>query len=112
MFSHKEREFLRLLAEGAPEELPRLLQAKFPNPVYRRRLLWGIRHKALRAASDWELYSMAARKESRVVQPQSPDGSGTVPTFSEPLAALIKRLAALSGGHRNEKGGPKVGGSR
>lgn len=95
MFSQREREFLRLLADGSSAEALRQLQEQFPNPVYRRRLFWGIRRKAMDAARDWELYVQAARLEGRVVRPLSTEAPSSVPIYTEPFAALAKRLGGL-----------------
>jgi hypothetical protein len=100
VFSRTEREFLRLLAGDVRGEGRALLQSRFPNPVYRRQLLWGIRRKALAAAEDWELYARAAARESRVVHPQVVDLSAEVPAYTEPFAALVNWLAGHS--HRSK----------
>lgn len=95
MFSQKEREFLALIAEH-PEELDAFLSRRFPNPVYRRKLLWGIRKKAAVAAEDWELYVRAAQFDARVVRPQLPEEAPSVPVHTEPFAAWAKKIAEFS----------------
>ncbi len=95
MFSPAEREFLRLLGEpgdGTPEAR---LARRFPNPVYRRRLLWGIRRKARAASEDWALYARAAASDARVVRPAG-EAPTSVPRYAEPIAALLERLIAAS----------------
>ena len=88
MFSRKEREFLRILAESPESEVPGRLESRFPNPTYRRRLFWGIRQKAVAAADDLELYAQAAARDPRVVRPQDSE----VPRYTEPFAAVAKRV--------------------
>lgn len=92
MFSRKEREFLRLLSETPVDGTSADLERRFPNPVYRRRLLWGIRKKALAAAGDWELYAQAAGRERRVVNPRPTTAAAEVPSSTEPIAALVQAL--------------------
>jgi hypothetical protein len=92
MFSQKEREFLRVLAESPGEPNSERLARQFPNPVYRRRLLWGIRRKAVEAAEDWELYALAAAQDHRVVSPRPLGPAEPVPTHAEPFAALVATL--------------------
>ncbi|MGA7923042.1 MAG: hypothetical protein WCA77_03610 [Thermoplasmata archaeon] len=96
MFSRREREFLRLLVEGPPEATAALLARRFPNPAYRRRLLWGIRKKATAASEDWELYARAATREARVVRPRGPEREGRIPSYTEPLASLYEWLVGAS----------------
>ena len=93
MFSQTEREFLRLLGERRSATGASALERRFPNPVYRRRLLWGIRQKATAVSEDLELYASAARHEPRVVRPLTAGRSGEVPQHAEPLAALVEKVA-------------------
>lgn len=95
MFSRRERDFLVALVrgEGASEVSRRDLVSEFPNPIYRRKMLWGIRRKATRAVADWELYLRAARVESKVV-PVSV-GSDLPPLATEPLVTLGRRVRSL-----------------
>jgi hypothetical protein len=95
VFSRREREFLRLLGDGPGAETAAQIERRFPNPVYRRRLLWGIRKKACAATGDWALYSRAAAHDERVVRPRGPDGPAPVPKYTEPLAALFGKLGRL-----------------
>ena len=106
MFSRKEREFLALIVEHSGEELETVLSRRFPNPVYRRKLLWGIRKKARPAAEDWQLYTRAAQRDARVVVPRPTVGALPVPVHTEPFAVLVKRLAELSHrrNHRPDRG--------
>jgi hypothetical protein len=94
VFSRKEREFLKLLTEGSDNELSNELMAQFPNPGYRRRLLWTIRRKAAAAARDWALYSQAADRENRVLPAPDRSEEPPVPRYTEPLAALVERLSS------------------
>ena len=93
MFSRKERDFLALLArcgdlgaQGRDE-----LEAQFPNPVYRRKLLWGIRRKAADAAADLELYAVAAEVESKVLPIARRDAP---PVAADPLVQLLRVVRA------------------
>jgi hypothetical protein len=90
MFSRKERYFLGLLARSAGRDLEghRQLAAAFPNPAYRRKLLWGIRRKATTAAADWQLYTSAARVESKVIP--GARSSEPPPLAADPLLTLIR----------------------
>lgn len=109
MFSRKEREFLVLIAGHPGEDLEGGLSRRFPNPVYRRKLLWGIRKKALAAAEDWELYARAAQHDARVLRPQPSDDVPPVPLHTEPFAFLVKKLAELSRPRSRRPGGPLRG---
>ncbi len=93
MFSRTEREFLRLLGEGPVASRGDVVRARFPNPVYRRKLLWGIRRKAAAAAADWTLYTRAAEREARVVRPSPGEREAIVPRVTEPFAGLFLLLA-------------------
>jgi len=96
VFSRAEREFLELLADSSPDEVDARLKARFPNPVYRRRLRWGIRQKATAGASDWTLFARAARHDERVVRPLPSAEAPTIPLHTEPFAALVKRLTEVA----------------
>lgn len=92
MFSRREREYLRLLADrplggGGAEE-------RFPNPVYRRKLAWAVRRKAAAAIGDWELYCAAARHSTGVRLAASPGGEEAVPVFADPIVVAWRRLRA------------------
>lgn len=95
MFSPKERDFLELIARCAVrgEEGQSALLAAFPNPTYRRKLLWGIRRKASDAVSDLQLYVLAASVESKVLPAPSPGQS--VPLAADPLVTLIRALREI-----------------
>ena len=112
MFSDAEREFLRLMGEGSPEARAAALELRFPNPTYRRRLLWGIRRKVVAASADWQLYAEAVRNEPRAVRPHDASAPPPeVPTYTEPLAALFEGLAARLREVRNRRQGTRPRGS-
>ncbi|HTT16108.1 MAG TPA: hypothetical protein VMH49_01950 [Thermoplasmata archaeon] len=101
MFSRREREFLhRLVRPGDPDGT---VEA-FPNPVYRRKLLWSIRRKTARAVADWELLAAALRNDPRLGR--VPEGTDAVPLFREPFAALLRSL-----GRRGRTEGRSAGAS-
>ena len=92
MFSRREREYLRWVADrmrsetrsGAPEV----------SPGYRRKLEWSIRRKASRAFSDWELYVSAAEHDPRVLAVQGPSGPGEVPLYADPFVVAMRAVAS------------------
>jgi hypothetical protein len=92
MFSSRERDFLAALvrcdAEG--DLAQRELIAAFPNPTYRRKILWGIRRKALGASADWELYLRAARAEPKVLPAPVPPEA--IPLAADPLVTLGRTI--------------------
>ncbi|MCL4324905.1 MAG: hypothetical protein M1144_05540 [Candidatus Thermoplasmatota archaeon] len=92
MFSQTEREFLMILAETPRSALAEVMAERFPNPVYRRKLLWGIRQKAASAAEDWSLYARAARREERVMPPRPLPDAAEVPLYTEPFAVFLRGL--------------------
>ena len=90
MFSRREREYLRLVAgSGAPG--PRV-ERRFPNPAYRRKLLWGIRRKTEAARADWELYEKALRIDRRVRGAAADAPEGPVRVYSDPFATAYERV--------------------
>jgi hypothetical protein len=92
VFSRREREFLRLVAAaGGPGPG---VDRRFPNPAYRRKLLWGIRRKTEAARADWQLYETAARVDGRVRGPTSAAPPGFVPVYSDPFATVYARVRA------------------
>lgn len=95
MFSRRERDFLVALVRGggAAEVCQRELVHAFPNPIYRRKMLWGIRRKATRAVADWDLYLRAAQVESKVV----PLGVASYlpPLATDPLVTLGRKVRSL-----------------
>jgi hypothetical protein len=95
MFSRREREFLGAVVRGeaSGDDTQRELLEAFPNPIYRRKMLWGIRRKVTRATADWALYLRAARVESRVVPGTVP--SGLPPLAVEPLVTLGRRVKSF-----------------
>ncbi len=107
MFSRVEREFLSILADGSAEEASVHLARAFPNPVYRRKLLWAIRQKAGRSLSDWQLYAKAAAREPRLL-PRPPDPAGNaVPLYEDSFVTLLSAVRRLLAPRRP----PTVGGS-
>lgn len=92
MFSRRERDFLAAVIRY--EEVggvgQRELLESFPNPTYRRKLLWGIRRKAATAAADWELYVRAARVESKVLPELAP--SELPPLAADPLVTITRSV--------------------
>ncbi len=106
MFSRTEREFLELIAQAPRGAGDPVLEGRFPNPVYRRRLLWGIRRKASAAALDWELYARAAAQDDRVVAASDARPGSGIPLHSEPLAALFKRLVRPARDERRKEAAP------
>lgn len=90
MFSRREREFLELVVRS--ETTTKVWEERFPNPAYRRRLRWGIRQKAARAASDWDLYLRAAQCDARVLVRSMEPRSGEIPVVTEPFARLMRAL--------------------
>jgi hypothetical protein len=97
MFSRKERHFLDICASTSCNggDLQRALVEAFPNPTYRRKLLWGIRRKAESALADWELYASAARIDSRVLPGQGAKPSENPPVIDDPLVKLLRSVQAL-----------------
>lgn len=103
-----EREYLRLLAD--PRKGSVATEARFPNPVYRRKLQWSVRRKAARAFEDWNLLARAAQREPRLVT-VAEEPSESVPLYSEPIARLIGRLGrALRHGPRGPEEAPPARG--
>jgi hypothetical protein len=87
MFSRKEREYLLTIVQASRKGVdyePRLV-ARFPNPVYRRKLEWSIRGKADRALADWNLYNEAVATEERILLRRSDPPNVALPVYSDPL---------------------------
>ncbi|MGI0129293.1 MAG: hypothetical protein ACREDE_03300 [Thermoplasmata archaeon] len=95
MFSRTERDFLTMIVRSADEgdAAQGALVTAFPNPTYRRKLLWGIRRKATKAASDWELYARAARVELKVLPGTLT--SATPPLRADPLVTALRGVRSL-----------------
>ncbi|MGI0071967.1 MAG: hypothetical protein ACRECT_07905 [Thermoplasmata archaeon] len=90
MFSRAERTYLEILVRDPAESARATLEVTFPNPTYRRKLLWGIRRKADRSLADWRLYSAAVEREHRIL-PRAPEGPpGTTPVFEDSIVTLLK----------------------
>ena len=104
MFSPAERRFLSEIVDGPADAVELRLARTFPNPAYRRKLLWGIRRKAGRSIGDWQLYAAAADRESRVLPPRETETAGTVPIVREPFAVAVDRLRRLV--RRGRRGRP------
>jgi len=92
VFSRTERTFLEHLARGPEESENRPLAAAFPNPVYRRKLLWGIRQKAGNSLEDWHLYVEAAQNEPRLLPRRGDGGADPVPVFADPLVTFVEEI--------------------
>ena len=106
MFSRKEKDVLAILAESRRKgrDPQTALAAAFPNPAYRRKLLWGIRQKASGAAQDLTLYLEAARQDRRVVAPAR--DPGRYPVAADPLVTLLRAVQGFVGAPP-PKGRPK-----
>ena len=89
MFSRAERAFLERVAHGPRASVRGALESQFPNPVYRRKLMWGIRRKASRSMADWQLYWAAAERDERLL-PRETSREGSSPLFADPLVTLIE----------------------
>ena len=104
MFSRKEREFLELVARcgpGGPVAYGALVRA-FPNPAYRRKLVWGIRRKAANGAADWQLYARAAAVDSKVLPEPLP--SDAPPRAADPIVSVLRELRRRIAGPRRPVG--------
>ena len=107
MFSPRERDFLDRLVRSrtaGDRDAPDLERA-FPNPIYRRKLLWGIRRKASQGAADWELYLRAARVDTRVLPGSR--GPDPPPLATEPMVSLGRALRSLVRRSRRPPTGPR-----
>ncbi len=87
MFSRKERDYLFTVvtATRAGTAMEPSLAARFPNRTYRRKLLWSIRRKAIRAAADWQLYTEAAGTEKRILPGGIVSSDRLRPVYSDPI---------------------------
>ena len=90
MFSRAERAFLERVAHGPRASVRGALESQFPNPVYRRKLMWGIRRKASRSMADWQLYWAAAEQDERLL-PREGSGEPS-PLFADPLVTLVEEF--------------------
>jgi hypothetical protein len=91
MFSRKERDFLHSVVRDGRESSTEVVAA-FPNPIYRRKLAWGIRHKAARALADWELYAEAARVNPKVLPVAGSTDGPTPPLFADPFLTFLRGI--------------------
>jgi len=92
VFSRTEREFLRTVADAAGETVEARLEGAFPNPAYRRKLMWGIRQKARRSLSDWRLYAAAAGLDPRLLPRESDASSPAPPVFADSVVSMLEGL--------------------
>ncbi len=69
------------------------VSGRFPNPAYRRKLVWGIRRKATASIADWDLFVRAVRERPWLahVTPVL-GGSGETPQYTEPLLSLLREI--------------------
>jgi hypothetical protein len=91
MFSSAELAYLRIVAESGAADWPEQIEARFPNPAYRRKLRWGIRQKAIRSYDGWRLYLLAAERDHGLSLERSASGRG-VPVYEDLLVAWLRRL--------------------
>ena len=92
MFSRRERDFLELIRTGDRASADRRLEAAFPNPVYRHKLLWAIRRKADRSVADWDLLREAASRDIRLLITSDLPTASPPPVFADPLVTFLRRL--------------------
>ncbi len=96
MFSSAELAYLRTVAEGNPSDWMGRIEARFPNPAYRRKIRWGIRQKAIRSYEGWTLYLAAADRDAGL-RPQSSSAAGRPPVYEDLLVAWLGKLRGRSG---------------
>jgi len=92
VFSRTERVFLKVLAESPTPSGGARLEQVFPNPVYRRKLMWGIRQKAGESLEDWHLYTVAARRDSRLLPREAEGAEPSRPLFADPIVGMVESL--------------------
>ena len=92
VFSRTERVFLKVLADSPPPSGDARLEQVFPNPVYRRKLMWGIRQKAGASLEDWRLYTEAARRDSRLLPREAEGAEASRPLFADPIVGVVESL--------------------
>ncbi len=92
MFSRRERDFLELIRDGDRASVDRRLEAAFPNPVYRRKLLWAIRRKADRSVADWQLLREAAQRDDRLFAAPDLRTDTPPPVFADPVVTFLEKL--------------------
>ena len=92
MFSRRERDFLELIRTGDRASVDRRLEAAFPNPVYRRKLLWAIRRKADRSVADWDLLREAAQRDARLLATSDLPTVTPPPVFADPIVTFLETL--------------------
>lgn len=105
MFSRTERLYLGVLSEGSEGSARLRLEAEFPNPTYRRKIMWGIRQKAAHSLADWHLYSTAARRDARILPRDTSGSSDPRPLFADPLVTLLEDFRRGWRRHRNTADG-------
>ncbi len=109
MFSPAERSFLRTTIESSVGAFPSRLESQFPNPAYRRKLMWGIRQKAERSFADWQLYMQAAQREPRILPRPSSRDATSAPLFADPLVTLFQDLRRRLSRRPRSSGGRSPG---
>lgn len=90
MFSTREREYLRRVADGLDDGAA----GSDISAGYRRKLQWSIRRKASRALSDWELYVSALEHDPRVAAPYTAERGGAVPTYTDPFITAARVVSS------------------
>jgi hypothetical protein len=107
VFSRTERQLLTLLIEGPAATAQQRLESAFPNPTYRRKLLWGIRRKVGHSWSDWHLYAEAVRRDERLL-PRAPESvrPASPPLYTEPMVVFLSRLRRAWPGRRKKGARP------
>ncbi len=97
MFSRKERAYLESVVSARRQGIDpgKLLRARFPNPSYRRKLLWSIRTKMGRAIADWELLTSAIGSDPRILSSWHQLGEVDVPFYVDPLLAALQGFSRV-----------------
>ncbi len=109
MFSRREREYLRLLVDHG--EGTSALESLFPNPVYRRKLAWGIRRKVASSLADWELYAAAVRRAPHLWVRNAPLPGGEIPLVRDPFVSVLRAIrSALAPVRKVPPGNQRRGG--
>jgi hypothetical protein len=104
VFSRTERAYLKILSEGRECTASARLEVAFPNPVYRRKLMWGIRQKTSSSLVDWQLYSRAANRDPRILPRDVSDADGLRPLVADPLVTFFDELRGIWARRRSSNG--------